>query len=166
MYITPGLEAQLTGIDPDDPNAAPPPAPPVQAAFNPRGAIYGASATVSQVTLQARKPAILVIRQGDGRILFARQLAAGEAWRAPPGVAATIDTPDPAAFDVYLNGEHSGVLPALLTPLAQLNSRAEQAARQVAEEQARRQAQLQAERSAQFLRTQDAAPPVDAAGSG
>jgi hypothetical protein len=79
------------------------------------------------------------------------------------GVSATIDVSDPAAFDVYLNGEHSGVVPALLTPLAQLNSRAEQAARQVAEEQARRQAQLQAERSAQFLRTQDAAPPVDAA---
>lgn len=130
MYITPGLEAQLTGIDPDDPNAVPPPAPPVQAAFNPRGAIYGASATVSQVTLQARKPAILVIRQGDGRILFARQLAAGEAWRAPPGVAATIDTPDPAAFDVYLNGEHGGVLPAPQSPLGSLNNRAQAAARE------------------------------------
>ncbi len=130
MYITPGLEAQLTGIDPDDPNAAPPPAPPVQAAFNPRGAIYGASATVSQVTLQARKPAILVIRQGDGRILFARQLAAGEAWRAPPGVAATIDTPDPAAFDVYLNGEHGGVLPTPQSPLGSLNNRAQAAARE------------------------------------
>lgn len=130
MYITPGLEAQLTGIDPDDPNAAPPPAPPVQAAFNPRGAIYGASATVSQVTLQARKSAILVIRQGDGRILFARQLAAGEAWRAPPGVAATIDTPDPAAFDVYLNGEHGGVLPAPQSPLGSLNNRAQAAARE------------------------------------
>ncbi|MEG0819874.1 MAG: helix-turn-helix domain-containing protein, partial [Brevundimonas sp.] len=47
LYITPGLEAQLTGVDPDDPNAAPPPAPPVQAAFNPRGAVYGASATTS-----------------------------------------------------------------------------------------------------------------------
>lgn len=130
MYITPGLEAQLTGIDPDDPNAAPPPAPPVQAAFNPRGAIYGASATVSQVTLQARKSAILVIRQGDGRILFARQLAAGEAWRAPPGVAATIDTPDPAAFDIYLNGEHGGVLPAPQSPLGSLNNRAQAAARE------------------------------------
>lgn len=130
MYITPGLEAQLTGIDPDDPNAVPPPAPPVQAAFNPRGAIYGASATASQVILQARKPAILVIRQGDGRILFARQLAAGEAWRAPPGLAATIDTPDPAAFDVYLNGEHGGVLPAPLSPLGSLNNRAQAAARE------------------------------------
>lgn len=130
MYVTPGLEAQLTGMDPDDPNAAPPPAAPVQAAFNPRGAIYGASATVSQVTLQARKPAILVVRQGDGRILFARQLAAGEAWRAPPNLPATIDTPDPAAFDIYLNGEHGGVLPAPQSPLGTLNSRAQAAARE------------------------------------
>lgn len=129
LYVTPGLEAQLTGVDPDDPNALPAPASPVQAAFNPRGAIYGASATSSQVILQARKPAILVIRQGDGRVLFARQLAAGESWRAPPNVAATVDTPDPASFDIYLNGEHGGVLAAPQTSLGQLNSRAQAGAR-------------------------------------
>ncbi|MNI08745.1 Helix-turn-helix domain protein [compost metagenome] len=130
LYVTPGLEAELTGVDPDDPNAPAPPAPPVQAAFNPRGAIYGASATASQVILQARKPAILVIRQGDGRVLFARQLAAGESWRAPPNVAATVDTADPASFDIYLNGEHGGVLTAPQTSLSQLNSRAQASARQ------------------------------------
>lgn len=129
LYVTPGLEAQLTGVDPDDPNVQAAPASPVQAAFNPRGAIYGASATASQVILQARKPVILVIRQGDGRVLFARQLAAGESWRAPPNVAATIDTPDPAAFDIYLNGEHGGVLSAPQTSLGQLNSRAQAGAR-------------------------------------
>lgn len=130
LYITPGLEAQLTGVDPDDPNAVVPPAPPVQAAFNPRGPVYGSSAIASQVILQASKPASLVIRQGDGRILFARQLAAGEAWRAPPNVSATVDVSDPTAFDVYLNGEHSGVLPGPQSPLGQLNSRAQTAARQ------------------------------------
>ena len=167
LYVTPGLEAQLTGVDPNDPAviaaAQAADAAPVPKAFNPRGAVYGAPATASQVVIQAKKAGALVVRLGGGQALFARQMAPGEAWRAPMGVNATIDVSDPAAFDVYLNGEHSGVLPALLTPLAQLNSRAEQAARQVAEEQARRQAQLQAERSAQFLRTQDAAPPVDAA---
>lgn len=164
LYITPGLETQLTGVDPNDPaviaaaeaaNNAP-----VQRAFNPRGAVYGAPATASYVVLQARKAGPLVVRLGDGQALFARQMAAGEAWRAPIGVSAVIDVPDPAAFDVYLNGEHGGVLPSLLTPLAQLNNRAEQAARTVAEEQARRLAQLQAERAAQLLRTdQPAAPP-------
>ena len=142
LYITPGLEAQLTGVDPADTAAvaaaAAAAAPPVQAAFNPRGAIYGASATASQVVLQARKAGALVVRLADGRVLFARQLAAGEAWRAPADVAATIDVSDPTAFDVYLNGEHGGALTGVLTPLSQLNARAAALARQTA-------AQMQAE---------------------
>ncbi len=142
LYITPGLEAQLTGIDPADTTAvaaaAAASATPVQAAFNPRGAIYGAAATASQVVLQARKAGALVVRLADGRVLFARQLAAGEAWRAPAGVAATIDVSDPAAFDVYLNGEHGGGLTGVLTPLSQLNARAASLASQTA-------AQMQAE---------------------
>ena len=97
LYITPGLEAQLTDIDPADTAAvaaaAAANAPPVQAAFNPRGAIYGAAATASQVVLQARKAGALVVRLSDGQVLFARQLAAGESWRAPTGVAATVDVP-------------------------------------------------------------------------
>ena len=142
LYITPGLEAQLTGVDPADTAALAAAtvasAPPVQAAFNPRGAIYGASATASQVVLQARKAGALVVRLADGRVLFARQLAAGEAWRAPADVAATIDVSDPTAFDVYLNGEHGGALTGVLTPLSQLNGRAAGLARQTA-------AQIQAE---------------------
>ncbi|NBB64397.1 helix-turn-helix domain-containing protein [Pseudomonas sp. ODNR1LW] len=153
LYITPGLEAQLTGVDPNDPAviaaAAQANAAPVQKAFNPRGAVYGAPATASQVVIQAKKSGALVVRLADGQALFARQMAAGEAWRAPLGVSAVIDVSDPAAFDLYLNGEYGGVLPGVLTPLGQLNSRAEQAARQVAEEQARRQLQLQAQRAAQ-----------------
>lgn len=152
LYITPGLEAQLTGVDPNDPAviaAAAAAAAPVQKAFNPRGAVYGAPATASQVVIQAKKAGALVVRLAGGQALFARQMAAGEAWRAPLGVQAVIDVSDPAAFDIYLNGEYGGVLPALVTPLGQLNSRAEQAARQVAEDQARRQLQNQADRAAQ-----------------
>ena len=160
LYITPGLEAQLTGVDPDDPNAvAALPAPPVQAAFNPRGAVYGASAATSQVILQAKKPATLVVRQGDGRILFARQLAAGEAWRAPLNVSATVDVSDVAAFDVYLNGEHGGVLPAPQSPLGALNARAQADARQ-SEARAAAAAEVQARaRAAQAAAALAAAPP-------
>lgn len=136
LYITPGLEAELTGIDPMDTAAvaaaAAQNAPPVQAAFNPRGAIYGAAANSSQVVLQAKKAGALVVRMADGRVLFARQLAAGEAWRAPTGLSAVIDVSDPAAFDVYLNGELGGALTGVLTPLAQLNARAQGLARQTA----------------------------------
>lgn len=156
LYVTPGLEVELTGVDPNDPEAVAASAAaatdqtPVQKAFNPRGAVYGAAATASQVVIQANKPGALVVRVGDRQVLFARQMAAGEAWRAPMSVAATVDVSDPAAFDVYLNGEHGGVLPAVLTPLAQLNGRADQMAREMAAQaqariqaQARLQAQVQ-----------------------
>jgi hypothetical protein len=82
--------------------------------------------------LQAKKAGALVVRMADGRVLFARQLAAGEAWRAPTGLSAVIDVSDPAAFDVYLNGELGGALTGVLTPLAQLNARAQALARQTA----------------------------------
>ncbi|MES2833479.1 MAG: helix-turn-helix domain-containing protein [Pseudomonadota bacterium] len=140
LYVTPGLEAQLTGIDPTDPEAVAAAtarnAGPVQRAFNPRGAVYGAAATASQVVIQARKAASIVVRMADGRVLFARQLAAGEAWRAPPGVSAVVDVSDPTAFDVYLNGEHGGALQAALTPLSQLNARAQQQAQALARQAA------------------------------
>lgn len=137
LYVTPGLEAQLTGVDPASPEAAAAAsaAPPVQRAFNPRGAIYGASANASQVVIQARKAASLVVRMADGRVLFARQLAPGDAWRAPAGVAAEVDVSSHYSdFDVYLNGEHGGTLTAERTPLSQLNARAQTLARQAAAE--------------------------------
>ena len=130
----------------------------MQKAFNPRGAIYGASANASQVVLQARKSAYLIVRMADGRVLFARQLAAGDAWRAPVGVAATVDVSDPTAFDVYLNGEHGGALEAAQTSLNQLNVRAQSLARQAAAEvaartEAARTAAVQAQAQAQLQAT-------------
>lgn len=130
LYITPGLEEALTGLPAGDAQILTTPSAPVQKAFNPRGAIYGAPATSARVILQARRPASLVVRQGDGRIHFARQLAAGEAWRAPPDLAATIDVSAPDAFDLYLNGEHSGALSTNQTGLGSLNNRALTEARQ------------------------------------
>ena len=153
LYITPGLEAELTGLDPASPEAAAAAAagaPPVQRAFNPRGAIYGASANASQVVIQARKAASLVVRMSDGRVLFARQLAAGDAWRAPAGVAAVVDVSSHFSdFDVYLNGEHGGTLTAEQTPLSQLNTRAQTLARQAAAEVAARTQAAQAEAQTQ-----------------
>jgi hypothetical protein len=176
-YLTPGLEAQMSGIDPTDIEAVAAAAlrntGPVQRAFNPRGAVYGAAATASQVVIQARKAASIVVRMADGRVLFARQLAAGEAWRAPPGVAAMVDVSDPAAFDVYLNGEHGGALSSPLTPLAQLNARAQQQAqtlaRQAAAELAARteaatRAAAQAAQTAAPAQTQAGVIPISTGG--
>ncbi|CAN7350381.1 helix-turn-helix domain-containing protein [Brevundimonas sp. LjRoot202] len=158
LYITPGLEAELTGIDPASPEgiaAAAAAAPPVQKAFNPRGAVYGAAANASRVVLQARNSAYLIVRMSDGRVLFARQLAAGDAWRAPVGVSATVEVQDVSAFDVYLNGEHGGALEAVQTPLERLNSRAQTLARQAAaaiaaRTEAARTAAVQAQAQAQL----------------
>lgn len=143
LYITPGLEAELSGLDPESENegAARPDAP-VQRAFNPRGATYGAASTASNVVIQAQRAASIVVRMADGRVLFARQLAAGEAWRAPQGVAATIDVSEPSAFTVYLNGEYEGALSSALTPLAGLNARAQAAASQAAAQVAQRAATM------------------------
>lgn len=160
LYVTPGLEAELTGIDPTSPQglaAAASSASPVQRAFNPRGAIYGASASASQVVIQARKAASLVVRMADGRVLFARQLAAGDAWRAPIGLSAVVDaSSDFADFDVYLNGEHGGTLTAEQTPLSQLNARAQTLARQTAAEAAARNQAAQAEAQARAATVQSA----------
>lgn len=114
-YITPGL----TPVDPTAP-ADPSRVPPVRAAFNPKGSIYGAAPDQSVVTLQARKTASLIVRGGDGAVYFARQLAAGESYRAPMLKGLTIDVSDPTAIDVYTNGELRGALEAAQTPLARL----------------------------------------------
>jgi cytoskeletal protein RodZ len=166
LYVTPGLEAELTGLDPASPEAlaaATAGATPVQRAFNPRGAIYGAPASASQVVIQARAPASLVVTMADGRVLFARQLAAGDAWRAPAGVAAVIDVSSHFTdFDVYLNGEHGGALTAEKTPLSQLNARAEALARQAAAEAAARVQAAQADARARAAEV----PPAAVASTG
>lgn len=126
-YVTPGL----VPVDPNAPPVAegatpaaavatPVDADPVRAAFNPRGAIYGAEPRQSVVTLQARKPASLIVRGSDGAVYFARQLAAGEAYRAPLVGGLTVDVSDPSAFDVYANGEHKGALQAAQTVVSRL----------------------------------------------
>ena len=160
MYLTRGIETELLGDDPEALATATPPSPPVQAAFNPRGALYGAPATSSIVVLQANRPVTLVIRQGDGRILFARQLAAGDSWRAPQNVQAVVDVSDPAAFDIYMNGEHAGVLTTNQTQLGSLNNRAAGLARA---SEARAAATAEAEARARAARAAEAAEAVRAA---
>jgi cytoskeleton protein RodZ len=136
-YITPGMQdptlnANATG-QPDPAAAAvavagPLDSVPVGAAFNPRGAVYGAAPDASHVTLQARKAAAVVLRGSDGVVYFARQLAAGEAYRAPASSGLVIDVSDPLAFDVFYNGEYHGGLAAQVTPLTQMNGQAAQLA--------------------------------------
>jgi len=118
-YVTPGLDApsdQAAGAG----EAVAPPGPAGPATFAPHGQVYGAPSAASVVTLQARKPAALVIRGGDGSVYFARQLKPGEAYRAPLLKGLSVDVSDTAAFNVYLAGQIGRPLTQLVTPLGQI----------------------------------------------
>jgi cytoskeletal protein RodZ len=139
-YVTPGLaEAAAAGgsVDRAQANAkalaaaqkaggvtplAPAATVPVRAAFNAHGTVYGAAPQQSVLTIQARKSSSIIIKGADGSVYFARQLAAGEAYRAPMVAGLTLDVSDPVAFDVYVNGEFTGKLPSALTPLSRLGN--------------------------------------------
>jgi cytoskeleton protein RodZ len=125
-YVTPGL--QPASADGSATSAAPIPAKPVPVAptapvgapFAAHGAIYGAAAGQSSVTLQAAKSASLIIRGGDGAVYFARQLAAGEAYRAPLTAGLSVEAPDPTVINVFVGGALKGPLPAAKMAVAKL----------------------------------------------
>ncbi|HUO23923.1 MAG TPA: helix-turn-helix domain-containing protein [Caulobacteraceae bacterium] len=116
-YITPGLAPVSASAAPQTDAIAEP------AQFVAKGAVFGAPAGQSPVTLQAAKPASLVVRGPDGTVYFARQLAAGESYRAPVAVKGlVVDVSEPQAFYVYLNGAAHGQLAASQTPVEKLAS--------------------------------------------
>ncbi len=122
-YETPGLAEATVGEGgritlggrpkPLDQVSDPPPPEQLAPAFAPKGGIYGAPANErSLVTVQALKPSLLMVRGADGSLYFARQLAQGEAFRAPQVDGLTFNVTDPNAFQVFVNGQSKGVLPA------------------------------------------------------
>jgi cytoskeletal protein RodZ len=81
--------------------------------FTANGKIYGATPQqTSTVTLQALKSASLIVRGADGSVYFARQLAAGEAYRAPQLAGLSVEVSEPDSFQVFVAGQSKGVLPA------------------------------------------------------
>ena len=133
-YETPGL-AQATAAKGPDAAAAVTariaaeaaqarPAEPVAAGarFVAHGAVYGAPRAETGVILQAIRPMSLVVRGPGGTVYFARELGAGEAWRAPDVAGLTIDVDVPAAVEVYVGGHASGLLNQPQTPLASLTA--------------------------------------------
>lgn len=132
-YETPGLEvAAASGGSADaviaakQARAAAPtaeaPAPDLPATFTPAGQVYGAAAADSTIIIQARESASLIIRGTDGAVYFARQLAKGEAYRAPNIRGLVIDVSEPAAFQVFIGGQTQGLLGANQTPVSRLTS--------------------------------------------
>ena len=115
-YVTPGL--QTTPATPA--NGSAPAVAAVDSAplvFAPKGAVYGAAAGGPSVVLQARKASSLIVRGATGQVYFARQLAAGESYRAPLGENLSAEVGNPADFSLYINNQLRGALLVAQTPL-------------------------------------------------
>lgn len=124
-YEPPGL-AEAMGLKP----AADPTAPAAEnfidlaslpATFQPKGVVYDSGPQQrSVVTLQALQPAALIIRGADGSVYFARQLAAGDAYRVPALSGLTVDVSRANDFQVFVAGQSKGVLPSTQTLASKL----------------------------------------------
>ena len=120
-YVTPGL-AEATSGNTTAVSATPLVSSvlvlPDPATFAPKGTVFGAA--TGAVVFQAKKPSALVIRGRDKTVYFARQLAAGEAYRAPLGKAMTAEMTDPSAFLLYVGGELKGAAVSPTTDIDKL----------------------------------------------
>jgi cytoskeletal protein RodZ len=90
------------------------------ARFQPQGAVYGATSSGAGVILQARAPTALIVRGPDGAVIFAREMAKGEAYRAPATVGVTANVDSPSAMEVFVGGVAHGVLTDARTSLAHI----------------------------------------------
>jgi hypothetical protein len=126
-YQTPGLSTDAVagvgqGAEPAESSAGAAASGPVTegAPFQAQGAVYGAASAGAGVILQARAPTALIVRGPDGAVVFARELAKGEAWRAPATLGLTANVDSPAAMEVFVGGVARGVLTDARTSLAHI----------------------------------------------
>lgn len=124
-YQTPGLPPPGSSAEaPPAASAKAPIATPASGAtgapFVAAGAVYGSPAPGGGVILQARAPTPLIVKGANGTVYFARQLAAGEAWRAPAVAGLTIDVGSPTSVEVFVNGQSHGMLSQPQQPLSKL----------------------------------------------
>jgi transcriptional regulator with XRE-family HTH domain len=85
--------------------------------FVAQGAIYGAAAGASPLIIQARKSISLEVRGPGGVVYFARQLAAGEAYRAPALPNLTAEVSNPADAEMFVGGVSRGAFTQPQMPL-------------------------------------------------
>lgn len=91
------------------------------ASFTAKGAVYGApKGQGSLITLQALKPVSFIVRGPDGSVYFARQLAAGEAYRAPQIAGLVVDVSEADSIQVFAAGQSKGLLPSAQTAISAL----------------------------------------------
>jgi cytoskeletal protein RodZ len=112
-YITPVVGSDATNAvaaKPEAINAAPTP-------FVAQGTIYGPAAGASPLIIQAKKSISLEVRGPGGVVYFARQLAAGEAYRVPALPNLTAEVSNPASAELFEGGVSKGPFQAPQTPL-------------------------------------------------
>jgi len=103
---------------PDGTNATAAPATVVSAEpFTPQGRIYASAGAASSLIIQARKSISLEVRGAGGVVYFARELAAGEAYRVPAVPGLTAEVSNPASAELFDGGVSKGVFTAPQMPL-------------------------------------------------
>ncbi|MCW5723398.1 MAG: helix-turn-helix domain-containing protein [Maricaulaceae bacterium] len=71
----------------------------------------GLPATLTRdIVLRAHAPVWLEVRDGSGRVLFSRELAGGEAYRAVAEAGLTVSAADAGQVEVMVNGHSAGRL--------------------------------------------------------
>ncbi|HUO11338.1 MAG TPA: helix-turn-helix domain-containing protein [Caulobacteraceae bacterium] len=114
-YVTPvvGANAPANAISPAPIATQAAPATP----FVPAGAIYGPTSGASDLIIQANKSISLEVRGPGGVVYFARQLAAGEAYRVPALPNLTAEVSNPASAELFEGGVSKGLFTAAQMPL-------------------------------------------------
>jgi cytoskeleton protein RodZ len=112
-YITPvaGADGATNAL------AAKPDADAAQTPFVAQGTIYGSAAGASLLIIQAKKSISLEVRGSGGAVYFARQLAAGEAYRVPNLPGLTAEVSNPTSAELYQGGVSQGPFTAAQMPL-------------------------------------------------
>jgi cytoskeleton protein RodZ len=123
-YRTPGLDLGSSAPPPQVASAM----PPAGALFQPKANVKVYGSPTAHIILQAIKPASLVIKGPDGKVYFARQLEAGEAYAAPALEGLTFEVSNPAVVGLYIDRVLRGPLPAATGALSSLGATAAPAA--------------------------------------
>lgn len=122
-YTAPGVDPTPFGAPPAEADAArsvhSSQAVDAGPAFQPAGTIYG-DAGAAPLLLQAKKSTPFVVRDRRGAVVFARQLAAGEAWRAPANGDLMVEVGNPTSIERFVDSRSRGVLSAPRVSLADL----------------------------------------------
>jgi len=87
------------------------------APFTQQGTVYGNPKGASSLIIQAKKSISLEVRGTGGVVYFARELAAGEAYRVPALPSLTAEVSNPSSAELFENGVSKGAFTAAQMPL-------------------------------------------------